>query len=290
MNTLVRMVSAVAVLATTLVFSGCANTTARKPRLEVVSEFAVVESSTSQELTPAQMEELRKAVINYLKDQGMTDNRIYYVKVAFPKVNPDDPEQWAVVRIGTTSAQTYTVLAAYPGRDDYYPYDLYHTGYHTTGYYPGYAGFSRWGYYDPFDYNYGGYSRHPRNHHRPDKPDNKPDDKPTDKPTQPPTNRWDAPRRPDPENPRRGAYPPRPTSPTRWNRELPDRNGESRSLPPRGESSQRSYTPPPERSYTPPPERSYSPPEPSYSPPPEPVRSDPPAQQREDDNRLRSQH
>jgi hypothetical protein len=295
MNTLARLVSAVAVLATTLVFSGCSTTTARKPRLEVVSEFAVVESSTEQELTTAQMDELRKAVINYLQEQGLSGSRIYYVKVTFPTTRPDEQPQWAVVRIGNVPSRTYTVLAAYPGPDDYFPYDVYHTGYHhtgyRTGYFPGYAGFSRWGYYDPFDYNYGGYSGHPRpprDHPKPDKPD----DKPTDKPA-PPPNRWEVPNRPNPENPRRGVYPPRPSTPTRWNRETPDRDGGPRSLPPRGSSGERSYTPPSERSHTPQPERSYTPPERSYSPPsppPEPVRSDPPAQHREDDNRQIQQH
>jgi hypothetical protein len=285
MKSLARLVSAVAMFATTLVFSGCSTSTARKPGPEVVTEFAVVESSTEQELTAEQMDELRKAVLNYLREQGMTGRRIYYVKVTFPQANPGDAPQWAVVRIGSPAAQTYTVLAAYPGADDYLPFDIYPAGY-RPGYYPGYAGFSRWGYYDPFDYNYGGSSRHPgypRDHHKPDKPDPKPDGKPTP----PPPNRWEAPNRPDPESPRRGGYPPRPTSPTRWNRELPDRNAGSRSLPPRGESpGGGSYTPPAERSYTPPPERSYSPP----SPPPEPIRAAPPTPQREDDNRIISQH
>ncbi len=149
MKTIVRYLSAALALGPALVFSGCTTQTAKGPRVESVAEFTVVESSTEKELTPEQLVELREAVINYLHSQGLKGNGLYYVKVRFPPVDPAGEPQWAVVRIGNIPAQTYTVLAAYPGRDDYYPYDYYRYGYYN----PAYAGFSRWGYYVPFDYN-----------------------------------------------------------------------------------------------------------------------------------------
>ena len=280
MNTLVRFVSAAAVLGTAFLLTACVTQTSRAPRAKVVEEFSVVESSTDKELTPAQIADLRQAVANYLREQGLTDGRTYYVKVNFPTENPEDEPQWAVVRIGAQSARTYTVVAAYPGRDDYYPYDFYPAGYSFANYYPGYAGFSRWGYYDPFDYNYGAYHRPtPRDydHTKTDKP-TKPDD-PNDKPRhQPgPRNRWDNPPGKDDDQPR-GNSPRRTPDPERWNRDRTEpRDGQPR-LTPRPERSspternsfspERHSSPPPERTYTPPPERTYSPPPERSSPPP----------------------
>ncbi len=273
MNTLVRFVSAAAMLSTAFFVSGCVTHTSRAPRAKVVEEFTVVESSTEKELTPGQIADLRQAVANYLRAQGLTDGRTYYVKVSFPAQNPDEDPQWAVVRIGGQAAQTYTVVAAYPGRDDYYPYEFYSSRYSYANYYPGYGGFSRWGYYDPFDYNYGYYNRptsRDRDHTKPDKPD-KPDD-PKAKPRPPgPRNRWDNPPGKDDDQPR-GNLPRRPPDPQRWTRERTDpRDGQTRSNP----RPERAYTPsersspPPERRFTPSPERSYTPaPERSYSPPP----------------------
>jgi len=124
--------------------------------VEPVAEFTVVESSTEKELTPAQLAELRQAVIDYLHSQGLEGNRLPFRESHFPPANPRGrTPMGGRVRIGDMPSQTYTVLAAYPGRDDYFPYDYYRYGYVN----PAYAGFSRWGYYDPFDYNYGGYSR-----------------------------------------------------------------------------------------------------------------------------------
>jgi hypothetical protein len=155
----------------------------------------VVESSTKKDLTQEQMDELRDAVANYLHDQGVADNRVYYVKVTFPGETPEDAAEWAIVRIGGVPARTYTILAAYPGPDDYSPYDYY-------GYNAGFDGFARYGYYDPFDYNYG-YRTRPvpprtRDH---DRPDDRPGDKP-DHPRTSPTG-WDNHKRPDPDQPRR---------------------------------------------------------------------------------------
>lgn len=247
MNTLVRFVSAAAVLGTALMLSGCVSTTAKAPRAQVVEEFAVVESSTEKELTPGQLAELRQAVLNYLHEQGMTNSRIYYVKVNFEAEKPGEVPQWAIVRIGNVQNRTYTVLAAYPGPDDYYPYDYY-----RTGYYPGYSysGFSRWGYYDPFDYNYGGYTGrtgHPRDHTKPDHTPNHPPGTRT---------RWDNHPRTEPDQPR-GDYPPRTANPERWGRDRSNNPGGTPGRP---------HTPPPERSYTPPPERSSTPP-PQSEPP-----------------------
>lgn len=279
MNILLRLVSAAAVLGSAFVLSGCVTHGSRAPRVNVKEEFAVVESSTKQELTPEQMADLRQGVLKYMREEGLADGRIYYVKVTFPTDVPGEEPQWAIVRIGGQSTQTYTVIAAYPGRDDYYPYDFYRTGFSYSSYYPGYSGFSNWGYYDPFDYNYGYYNRpRPRDHNYPDKPnnpdhkprhpDNKPDD-PDKKPDQPPPahNRWNHQPRGNDDGPRRD-YPPRPSSPDRWARE----RNEARD-------AQSKQTPRPERNYTPS-DRNYSPSERSYTPParhdPSPVRNDPP--------------
>jgi len=244
MKTNVRYLSATAALGAALVFSGCTTQTARGPRVEPVAEFAVVESSTNKELTPEQLVELRQAVINYLHSQGLEGNRLYYVKVSFPQANPDDEPQWAVVRIGILPSHTYTVLAAYPGRDDYYPYDYYRYG----SYNPAYSGFSRWGYYDPFDYNYGGYSRPvpPRDQGKPHQPDGKPDHPPGTR------TRWDNAPRTNPDQPRSNAYPPRTANPERWARE----RNENRPRSEPSDTGGRSSNPPPERAHSPSPTRS----------------------------------
>lgn len=249
MKSIVRYLSAVAALGAAFVFSGCTTQTGKGPRVESVSEFTVVESSTEKELTPQQLMELREAVINYLHSQGLTDQRLYYVRVSFPPSVPGGEPQWAVVRIGNIPAQTYTVLAAYPGRDDYYPYDYYRYGYYN----PAYFGFSRWGYYDPFDYNYGGYSHPvpPRDHGKPHKPDGKPDHPPGTR------TRWDSTPRTNPDQPRTNAYPPRTANPERWARERSENRGYTRSEPrSTGGSAGYSSSPPPERSYSPPPSQS----------------------------------
>lgn len=255
MKTIVRYLSIAAALGAAFVLSGCTTQTARGPRVEPVAEFTVVESSTEKELTPAQLAELREAVINYLHSQGLRSDQLYYVKVSFPPANPGDEPQWAVVRIGNFPSQTYTVLAAYPGRDDYYPYDYYRHGYYN----PAFSGFSRWGYYDPFDYNYGGYSRPvpPRyDHGRPNHP-NKPDDKPEHPPGT--RTRWNHTPRTDADQPRSNTYPPRTANPERWARERSDnRGGYTRSEPGNSSSGGRSYSPPPDRAYSPPPSRSES--------------------------------
>lgn len=245
MKIIARYLSAAAALGAVLVLSGCTTQTAKAPRVEPVAEFTVVESSTEKELTPAQLVELREAVINYLHSQGLRSNQLYYVKVTFPPANPEDEPQWAVVRIGNFPSQTYTVLAAYPGRDDYYPYDYYRHGYFN----PAFSGFSRWGYYDPFDYNYGGYSRPvpPGDPGKPHLPDGKPNHPPGTR------TRWNNTPRTNPEPPLTNAYPPRSANPERWSRERADnRGGYTRSDPSNSSSAGRTYSPPPERSYSPP--------------------------------------
>ncbi len=225
-----------AVVATVLFLAGCAAPqSARVTRVQAVPDFTVVESFTQKELTPAQLAELREAVINYLQEQGLASNRLYYVKVSFPAENAGDEAQWAIVRIGNLPTRTYTILAAYPGPDDYFPNDYYRYGYYT-----GYDGFARYGYYDPFDYNYGGYSRPvppPRDHGKPDYPTGT-------------RTRWDGTPRTDPDNSRGSNNPPRTGNTDRGPRD-PDRNRHDDgnrswggSSSPRGDSGN-SYTPPP---------------------------------------------
>lgn len=278
MNPLARFVSAAAALAAVWLVSGCAApASSRGLRPTVTMEFAVMESSTEKELTPQQLAELRQAVADYLRDQGLTDGRTYYVKVTFPSANPNEEPQWAVVRIGSQAERTYTVIAAYPGRDDSYPYDLYPLNYPYSNYYPGYYSFSNWGYYDPFDYNYG-YYRHPtppRNrddHGKPDQPNkptppnqtNQPGHPPTDRPPYDP-NRWNRYPHPNPDQtqPHRDS-PKRPDDTNRWDRNRPSPRDDQPRYTPRPD---RSPSPTAERTYTPRPESSYTPPERTYTPP-----------------------
>ncbi|SDR65368.1 hypothetical protein [Opitutus sp. GAS368] len=257
MKNLARFAPVAAVLGTVLFFSGCATPrSARVTRARPVAEFTVVESSTQKELTPAQLGELREAVANYLHEQGLTSNRRYYVKISFPGENPGDEEQWAIVRIGSLPTRTYTILAAYPGPDDYDPYDYY-------GYNAGYDGLARYGYYDPFDYNYGYYTRPaPRRDH-------KPDDRPGDKPDHPRTvpTRWDN-KRPDPDQPRwRDRDHPDNPNPRNGARNHPDDGGRKRD----GGGSRDGGRDRPAS-----PGGGSTAPRPAYTPP-APVRSDPPA-------------
>jgi hypothetical protein len=197
MQTIVRYFSAAMRLGIGLLLAGCVSQRVATPRVEPAEEFTVVRSSTNKELTPEQLSELRQAVGNYLRKQGLTGNRLYEVKVQFAPQHPEDEPEWVIVRIGRLPARTYTLLAVYPGPDDYYPYDYYRNGYYN----PAYGGFSRWGYYDPFDYNYGGHSR-PVPPHQPNKPG--------DKPGHPPGThtRWENPRVANSDQPRRPDNPP----------------------------------------------------------------------------------
>jgi hypothetical protein len=269
MKTLVRFIPTAAALVAALFVAGCASKTAKQPLVvEPVVEFAVMESSTAKELTPTELADLRAAVANYLQSQGLASDRLYYVKVRFPSAQPDGAEEWAIVRIGNVPQQTYTVLAAYPGADDYYPYDYYRYGY--------YARFSHAGYYDPYDYNYGTYRPpyyypHPPGHQpgQPGKPGN-PDGQPG-QPTATPT-RWNTTAGPNQDRPP-GDYPPRsgPGSPGRWARDRAENSG----------NNNRTSTPAPAKSYSPPPS--------SPSPSPAPARSEPSPQVKDDSSRYAPQ-
>ncbi len=253
-----RFLAAAVLCGATLVFTGCVtNKSARTPRVERLADFAVVESSTAKPLTPAQLAEIKRGATHYLQEQGLAGERMYFVKVTFASADPLADPEWAIVRIGNLPAQTYTVLAAYPGADDYYPQDYY-----RYGYYDRYGPFTRVGYsYDPFDsyHNYGGGyygpTRPPRHPHNPTQPTQpgKPDDQPVSKP--------DRPRTPPPP----GLKPSYPGDRDRWTRNRDDGNS-SRPVP-TSSSAGNSYTPPPAPSYSPPP--AYNP------PPPPPVRSEP---------------
>jgi len=268
MQTIRRHLSIAAALGAALLFTACTTQSAKGPRVETVTEFTVVESSSDQELSPQQLAEMREAILNYLQSQGLTGQRLYYVKVSFPPADPEGEPQWAVVRIANVSAQTYTVLAAYPGRDDYYPYDYYRYG----SYNPAYAGFSRWGYYDPYDYNYGGYSRPAppyHNHGRPNQPN-----APEEKPAQPAATRarWENPRAVNPDQQRPTDRPVRTANPERWSRERAERPERAYTAPREsgGAGFSRSESrPAPAPSYTP-------------APSPAPVRSEAPAPSREE--------
>lgn len=234
MKTFTRLMAVAVALSVGLFFAGCTTTVSSAPRQRPAADFTVVESFTAKELTPEQLAEIRQAVLDYLQKEGLTDGRRYYVKVLFPTENPDDEPQWAVVRIGNSPTQNYTVIAAYPGADDYYPYDYFRSGHYT----PGYAGYSPYGYYEPFDhYYYGGYGRSapPRAHPKSDKPDHPPGTH----------TRWDHTPRTDSDHPPRAAGPDRRNRDREMDRDR--KHPDVRPAPARSDSSNspRNYTPPP---------------------------------------------
>src|SRR4051812_28771455 len=268
MKTLTRFVSTAAMLSAIWLFGGCVTkSSANRPHVQPAADFAVVESSTQKELTPQQMDDLRDAVSNYLQEQGLRNDRMYYVKVAFPAANPDDQPEWAVVRIGNFPARTYTVLSAYPGADDYYPYDYYPYGNYTN-----YGQFSGYGYYEPFDYSNGVYSRPPAlpRYHRPDEKPDRPDyrpDRPDDKRDRPHArpddsndsrNRWQNRRTENPRgttpDQRRDNTEPRDADRSRWNHNRSD-GGESNRTSPRSVPDRVVMPPSPARDPSPAPSR-----------------------------------
>ncbi len=262
MNTLARQVPMAAVLGALLFLSGCFTTdTAGKAPVKAPPQFTVVESSEGLELTPELLADLRRSVAQYLKDEGYTQEGEYMVRVNLNPEKTGEVAHWVVVRVTSQPRRTFTMLAAYPGADDFYPYDYY-------GYYDyGYPGFARYGYYDPLDFGwgYGGYYAPvpvapPRMH--------KPGEKhPPGTPT-----RWDG-NRPDQNRPRSNDRPPGSGGSRNWSRDRGD-NSPPSGRPDRGSHSQPpsgSYSPPP--SYSPPAAQSYSPPPASWSPSPQ-VNSD----------------
>lgn len=250
MKPFTRLIAVAVALGAGLFWAGCTTTVSHAPRQHPGVDFAVVESSTAKELTPAQIDELRETVIAYLHDEGLTGNQVYLVKVNFATASPDEVAQWVIVRIGNISARTIQVLAAYPGADDYYPYDHYRFGYYSPGYY----GFSRYGYNGPYYYDSGKYLPP-----LPPRVQPKPDDR-YDKPDHPPTTRtrWDRTPRTDSDQPKRH-HPPRTENPEHRNRNRSDDGHHNRyadkdhssasgNTPPRpaqDNSSSPSYAPPP---------------------------------------------
>ena len=263
MNALARQVSIAAILSALLFLTGCSTTgTARRTPAKAPPQFSVVDSSPGLELTPELLADLRRSVAIYLKEEGYGQAGEYLVKVNLTPGKPVDAGQWVVVRITSQPTRTYTLLAAYPGADDFYPYD--HYGYYNYGY----AGFARYGYYDPLDFGwgYGGYYApfpvSPPRVHQPG--DKRPDHQPGTR------TRWDG-NRPDnnrPDHNRPDNSRPRPSYP---------RNDDSRDRPrdhnPGGSWSDRGNG---GGSYTPPPTPAYNPPPPAYNPPSPP----PPAAER----------
>lgn len=271
MKTLTRYFPAAAFFGALLAFSGCdtvrtAQAVPRRPDYQI----AVVETSRGLELSPRQMLDLRASAVNYLAENGLTRGGEYLVRIDLTPGVPAETDQWVVIRITSTPARTYTLLAAYPGSDDFYPYDYY--GFYNFGY----PGFSRNGYYDPFDRGYTKTNYYPPpvvwppRDRKPDDRDHKPDDKdhkPGDKGNSPPGThtRWDG-NRPDPDRPRTNDHPPRSNDHGDDGRTRPtDRNtsptwsghggGGSYSPPPAPVQAQPTYSPPP-----PPPARSEPPP------------------------------
>ena len=237
MKTIVRYLSAAATLGALLIFSGCDTVrTARAVPSRIDYQVTVVEKSKGPELTPQQVAELRASALNYLAENGLNRGGEYLLKVSLTPGQPEDTDQWVVLRISSTPARTYTLLAAYLGPGDFYPYDFYNYGY---------PGYSRYGYYDPFDCGYG------KAGYLPSAPVPPRDHKPGDKDKHPPAThtRWDG-NRPNPDRPHS-------TDHRDDGRDQPNdsNTGSSRSGHGNGDSS--------------------STPRPAYNPPPAPVRAEP---------------
>ncbi|MDI1319090.1 MAG: hypothetical protein PSW75_02710 [bacterium] len=223
MKMFARYLPAVALFGALLAFAGCTTQTARAGSSRGNYQVAVIESSKGLQLTTEQVAEIRASALNYLKENGLTGGGEYVVKINLTPGNPEATDQWVVLRISSLPTRTYTLLAAYPGPDDSYPFD--------NSYYYGranyrYAGLPQFGYYDPFDYGYnnndylgGGYTSPgspPRNH--------RPDYKPGDHDNRPPVThtRWEAnPNQPDSGRTHSGDYQPRADAPRTWNHDRP---------------------------------------------------------------------
>ena len=237
MKILVRFPSAAATLGALLIFPGCDTVrTAQAVPSRMGGQVTVVEKSKGLELTPQQVTELRDSALNYLAESGLNRGGEYLLNVNLTPGQPEDTGQWVVLRISSTPARTYTLLAAYPGPGDFYPYDFYNYGY---------PGYSRYGYFDPFDYGYG------KAGYRPSAPVPPREHKPGDKDKHPPAThtRWDG-NRPIPDRPHPPDY-------RNDGRDRPNDCdiGSSRSGHGKGDSS--------------------STPRPAYDPPPAPVRAEP---------------
>lgn len=251
MKTLMRYFTAAAALGVLLVLSGCFTTNAaRNGPGRPIPQFTVVESSPGLEMTPQLLADLRESVTAYLKQEGLTRDGEYVVKVNLMPDQPEDTGQWVVLRISTKPTRTYTLLAAYPGSDDYYPYDF-----HGYDYY-GLPGYYRYGYYNPLDF---GYDYYYGGSYFPPVPGTPRAHPPRDRDNRPPAThtRWDT-NRPDPGRPRTDTNQPRPNHPRGGDRDQPrDHNPGS----PRGRHGDGggSYSPPPVHNSPPP---SYTPPAP----------------------------
>lgn len=265
MKAFARYLSAAAVLGALLVFTGCTTTTtARTGASGRTYQIAVVESSKGLAITPQLMTELRDSVAKYLNDEGLTRDGEYVVKVNLTPGVPEDTGQWVVLRINSTPARTYTLLAAYPGVDDYYPYEFHgYYNYSDAGYLP-------YGYYDPLGYGYGyGYG----GGYFPVGPVSPRDRRPGDNNNHPPVARthWDN-NRPDPDHPRsNGPERPRPND-SRTHTDNPRGDGRDRTHDNNTGSSWSGHGNGGGSSYSPPPAH-VSPPPPSSPPPPAPASS-----------------
>lgn len=250
MNPLARHLTAAAALGALLLFSGCFTTRSVRASPDRSDyRFTVVDKSQDLELTEKMMADLQLSAVKYLKEQNLDRDGEYLLEVKYPPESPDDTTRWVVLQIVRQPARSFTLLAAYPGADDYFPYDF--PGYYSYGY-PSYYRYG-YGYYDPFNYGYGGYiptAYVPGGNY-----------KPRDKENHPPTNRprWEG-KRPDPNRSGRDNHPPRPSNPGYAGRDRSHDGNSGGSGPGHGSGG-----------------GSYSPPPPAYNPPPSP----PPAAERD---------
>ncbi len=259
MPILARMIIPAAAFVILLALAGCTTRTAQNPPSKGTYRIAVEDKSPGLELTPQLVADLRDSAAGYLREQGLLRDGEYVLKVNLTPEQSEATGQWVVLRITLLPARTYTLIAVYPGPDDYYPYDPYGF-YHSS-----YPGFARYGYYNPFDlgYGYGGGYYQPTLYPPPGP-------KSGERPGHPPgtLTRWDRNRpgdqRPDRDRPRPDDGQTRPTTPRHERR---NGAGDNDSPSPRHDRGNGGHT------YTPRP----SPPTPTYSPPPS---SPPPEPQR----------
>jgi hypothetical protein len=163
MKTIVQAFQLAALLGAGLYFSGCATEPVVKTSLRSTRHFTsqVVESSTDHALTPAELRQVRAGAINFVESQPQLGPGNYYVRVDFAPDAPGAAAGWAIVRITADDAARYTLLSQYaePEAGYNYPDDSYDD-------YPDFRFFSAsYGYYDPYEYYYPGYSRPLRPRH-----------------------------------------------------------------------------------------------------------------------------
>jgi uncharacterized membrane protein YgcG len=153
MRTTLRAVWALVALAAALLMSGCGTMQTAAVRRPSLADYSirVVKSSGNREVSSQELAQLRNEVIKFLESQQLAPQDSYYVEVNLPPDASGAPGETLVVQLANVSANSYRLVSAYAASQEDYPYYYYGYGYRSS-----YAPSFLYGYYDPFDYYYGG--------------------------------------------------------------------------------------------------------------------------------------